>query len=170
MNVIKIENFDVLNGPGFRTTIFVSGCSHQCKGCHNPTSWSPKHGRPYTCAEEDMIIKHLSSNHISGLTLSGGDPFYKDNIEPLERLCKRVRDVYGDTKTIWAWTGYVYTDLLKNPDFKGLLKHIDVIVDGPFEEDKKDLSLEFRGSTNQNIVHHSKLTSFNRFGVINNEK
>ena len=155
----SIKSTDIANGEGVRVTLFVSGCTHHCKNCFNQETWNFCYGKPFTKEVEDEIIKMLEPDYIKGLTLLGGEPMEPQNQEALLPLVKRVREVYGDKKNIWCYTGYVLDrDLLKESRAKcehteELLKNIDVLVDGPFIEDLKNISLKFRGSSNQRIIN-----------------
>ena len=155
----NIKNTDIANGEGIRVTLFVSGCTHHCKNCFNPETWNFCYGKPFTKEVEDEIIKMLAPDYIKGLTLLGGEPMEPQNQEVLLPLVKRVREVYGNKKNIWCYTGYVLDrDLLGESRAKcehtaELLKNIDILVDGPFIEDLKNLTLKFRGSSNQRIIN-----------------
>ena len=159
MNYADIKQYDVANGPGIRISLFVSGCNHHCKGCFNEEAWDFNYGTPFTDETIDTIIKYLNSPHIAGLTLLGGEPMEPQNQEALLPLVKRVREVYGNKKNIWCYTGYVLDrDLLgesraKCEHTRELLENLDVLVDGPFVEDLKNLTLKFRGSSNQRIIN-----------------
>ncbi|WP_105901568.1 anaerobic ribonucleoside-triphosphate reductase-activating protein [Vibrio gangliei] len=152
MNISQYYSVDVINGPGTRCTLFVSGCVHQCKGCYNQSTWSPSSGVLFTQEHEDAIIRDLQDSRIfrRGLSLSGGDPLHPQNIEAVLKLVKRVRHECP-TKDIWMWTGYRLAEL--NAEQQELVSYIDVLVDGKFEKDLADPSLEWRGSRNQ-VVHY----------------
>lgn len=147
MNYLNILDCDIADGEGIRVVLFVSGCSHHCKGCQNPESWCPKAGKPFTEETKNKLFKLLSREYICGLTLSGGDPLYIDNREVLTQLCKEFKEKFPN-KTIWLYTGYTYEEI-KNLN---IVNYLDVIVDGKFQIDKRDITLPFRGSTNQNII------------------
>ena len=157
MNYATIKKTDVANGPGVRVSLFVSGCTHHCKGCFNQEAWDFHYGQPYTQAIEDEIMDALRPSYITGLTLLGGEPFEPANQAALLPLLRRVRAELPE-KTIWAFTGYTLeTDLLtgKLGDWaitREILEYLDVLVDGPFLEAKKNLSLRFRGSENQRLI------------------
>lgn len=158
MNYSEIKNYDIANGTGVRTTLFVSGCRHHCKDCFNQETWDFNHGKPFTQETIDRIIKDSESEHIAGLTLLGGEPFEIENQRGLMPLLRQFKETYPD-KNIWGFTGFIYeTDLL---DEKGrahcevteeMLSLIDVLVDGPFIVEQKDITLKFRGSRNQRII------------------
>lgn len=152
MNYHQYYSVDVVNGPGTRCTLFVSGCVHKCKGCYNAVTWRPDSGTPFTQALEDQIIADLKDPRIKrqGLSLSGGDPLYPDNLPTILTLLKRVRAECPD-KDIWAWTGYTLAEL--DPMQREVVALLDVLVDGRFEESLKDLNLLWRGSRNQ-VIHY----------------
>lgn len=156
MNYLKYYDIDVLNGEGVRCTLFVSGCIHGCKGCFQKKSWSHKAGHPYTKELEDKILSDLKDKRIKrqGLTLSGGDPFDLSNLDDVISLVERVRKE-SPKSDIWSWTGYTIEEILKNKKQSYLLSMLDVLVDGKFEEDLKDVTLKWRGSSNQRI-HYLK--------------
>lgn len=151
MNYGRINLTDVANGPGIRVSLFVSGCRNHCKGCFQPETWDFDYGKEFTKIEEETILKQLGDPYISGLSLLGGDPFEPENVKVLIPFLERVKKVYPN-KTIWCYTGYIYEDLLKDDNSSDMLKNIDVLVDGPFIEELKDITLEFRGSSNQRII------------------
>lgn len=156
MNYIDYKPFTMVDGEGIRSALFVSGCTHACKGCYNESTWNPKHGNLFTEAMADQIIKDLQDTRIKrqGITLSGGDPMHKRNAQELVRLCHRIKQECPD-KDIWLYTGYTLAELQedRNPYRKALLSYIDVLVDGKFVEELKDPELMFRGSSNQNLIY-----------------
>lgn len=158
MNYATIKCADVANGPGVRVSLFVSGCTHRCPGCFNPEAQDFAYGRPFTQAEEDKILAALSPAHIKGLSLLGGEPFEPDNQRALLPFLRRVKEAYLQ-KEIWCYSGYLLDEeLWKDSRARcectdELLSLIDVLVDGPFVEAKKDLNLRFRGSSNQRILN-----------------
>lgn len=157
MNYADIKQYDVANGPGIRISVFVSGCNHHCKGCFNQVAWDFNYGTPFTEETIDMVIKYLEPDYIAGLTLLGGEPFEKENQRGLLELVKKVRSVYPD-KTIWCFTGFDFEkDILgwmseQWDTTKEFLSYLDILVDGKFVEELKDLSIRFRGSNNQRII------------------
>lgn len=157
MNVGEIKTFDVANGTGIRVTIFVSGCTNHCKGCFQPQTWDFKYGEPYTKEMEDFILEELKKPQYKGLTLLGGEPFEPVNQKELVRLVRRVKEEMPN-RDIWAFTGFLYDrDLVPGgrrytEDTDALLDCIDILVDGPFVEEKRNLCLKFRGSENQRII------------------
>lgn len=146
MNVIKISPIDIANGPGCRVVVWVAGCHHNCKGCHNPDTHDFNQGTGIK-SKLDEIVYRLQPDYIQGLTISGGDPMAPENIDDTLNLCRTIRWMFGHTKDIWVYTGYKYEDL-DHTDFD----LIDVLVDGSFIESKKDISLLFRGSSNQRLI------------------
>lgn len=157
MNYLEIKKYDIANGPGVRISLFVSGCTHHCKGCFNPESWDFKAGREFTEETIEEIIKDLKPDYIKGLTLLGGEPFEPANQKALLPLVKKVKEVYPE-KNIWAFSGYLFDKqildfMAKKYDFtKEFISYIDVLVDGEFHEEEKDLSIVYRGSRNQRII------------------
>jgi len=161
MNYASIRTCDIANGEGVRVTLFVSGCTHHCKGCFNPDQWDFNYGKPFTRETEDEILKALEPDFISGLSILGGEPMEPSNQQTLVPFLRRFRSTFGDSKTLWVYTGCVLdiaTFNLQPSTFnlegttKEFLRLIDVLVDGPFIEEKKDISLQFRGSSNQRIL------------------
>jgi anaerobic ribonucleoside-triphosphate reductase activating protein len=157
MNYADIKYCDVANGLGIRVSLFVSGCTHHCKGCFNEVTWDFNYGKPFTENEIQQILEYLKPDYINGLTLLGGEPFEQVNQQGLLPLLRRVREEYPD-KSTWCFTGYDYEkDILGTmcgiwPETSEMLSYIDVLVDGEFREELKNLSLRFRGSSNQRII------------------
>lgn len=157
MNYADIKQYDVANGLGVRVSLFVSGCTHHCKGCFNEVTWDFNYGKPFTEKEIDTIIDYLSPTYISGLTLLGGEPFEHCNQIGILPLLRRVKEVYPN-KNIWCFSGYDFEkDILNRmciefKETKEILSYIDILVDGKFKEDLKDLTLRFKGSSNQRII------------------
>ena len=154
MNYATIKKFDIANGPGVRVSLFVSGCRHYCKNCFNKEAWDFNYGAPFTDTVMEEILDACKANHITGLSLLGGEPFEKENRAGLIALLKEFRKRYPE-KNVWCYTGYVLDEeLLKTgeSDALELLSLIDVLVDGRFVEELKNLALMFRGSSNQRII------------------
>ena len=151
MNYLQYYPLDVVNGEGTRCTVFVSGCEHLCKGCHNTTSWDASKGHLFDQAIEDRIIADLGDQriHRDGLSLSGGDPLFPPNVPAILKLVQRVKQTYPD-KDIWLWSGYTLETL--TPEQKEVIDYVDVLIDGKFELEKRNLSLPWRGSSNQRII------------------
>lgn len=140
---------DVNNGEGCRVTLWVAGCTHHCKGCHNPQTWSFKSGREFTEDIKNKLYNVLKLPYIKGITLSGGDPL--DSFDDIFELVKDIKNSFND-KDIWLFSGYTLEEI-QNSDKNIILEYIDVLVDGEFKEELKDLSLKFRGSSNQRILY-----------------
>ncbi len=158
MNYGAMKKTDVANGPGIRVSLFVSGCTHGCKGCFNREAWDFKYGREFTKQVEDEIMEALSPSYIRGLSVLGGEPMEPQNRGEVLSLLRKVRERYPE-KDIWCYTGYVYeNDLLRwiqeenAREVAELLSLIDVLVDGAFVEERKNLRLAFRGSENQRLI------------------
>ncbi|KRK95826.1 anaerobic ribonucleotide reductase activator protein [Levilactobacillus acidifarinae DSM 19394] len=150
--VADYKAFNFVDGEGVRCSLYLSGCPFHCPGCYNVAAQNFHYGQPYSQDLEDQIIEDLSQDYVQGLTLLGGEPFL--NTQVAIRLCERVRQEFGHTKDIWSWSGYYWDELLKDSDDKlKLLSLIDILVDGRFLETEKDLSLQFRGSSNQRIIN-----------------
>ena len=147
MNYSGLKKTDIANGPGVRVSLFVSGCRNHCSGCFNPETWDFNYGDPYTEKTEEEIIRALSPPWIQGFSLLGGEPMEPENESILRQLLSRIRVELPDTD-IWLYTGYRVEQVIGST----LLKLVDVVVDGPFEEEEKDISLSFRGSRNQRIL------------------
>ncbi|MBQ3145206.1 MAG: anaerobic ribonucleoside-triphosphate reductase activating protein [Clostridia bacterium] len=163
MKYAKIKRCDVANGPGVRVSLFVSGCNHHCKNCFNREAWDFNYGNDFTEKEENQIIEDLKPEHISGLSLLGGEPFERQNQEGLVPLVKKVKQTYPNKK-IWCYTGFTFDKQIigemieqeNRETTKDLLDNIDYIVDGRFVEELKDPKLRFRGSSNQRIIDVKK--------------
>ncbi len=157
MNYATIKNCDIANGPGVRVSLFVSGCTHRCKGCFNEVAWDFSYGEPFTQETIDTILGMLKPDYIQGLTLLGGEPFEPQNQSAIVELLRQIKKHCPD-KSIWAFSGYLFdTDILAKrlgpwEITEEYLSYIDVLVDGPFIEAKKNLSLRFRGSENQRLI------------------
>ena len=158
MNYAAIKWADVANGPGVRVSLFVSGCTHRCPGCFNEEAQDFAYGQPFTQAEEDKIVEALAPAHIKGLSLLGGEPFEPDNQRALVPFLRRVKEQYPQ-KELWCYSGYTLDRELWQPSrarcecTDEMLSRIDVLVDGPFVLEQKDLNLRFRGSSNQRILN-----------------
>jgi len=166
VNYASIRTCDIANGEGVRVSLFVSGCTHRCKGCFNVEAQAFDYGQPFTREVEDEILKALAPDYIAGLTLLGGEPMEPENQRALLPFLRRFRERFGDTKTLWVYTGCVLerggidaaeSNPLSPSRFNceataEILATTDVLVDGPFVEELKDISLKFRGSSNQRIL------------------
>ena len=157
MNYAQIRKYDVANGEGIRTTLFVSGCRNHCPGCFQPETWNFAYGQPFTGETEEELLRLLKPSYINGLTLLGGDPFEPENQRALLLFLRKVRAAYPE-KDIWAYTGYTWEQLISGthrvrlPETVEMLSLIDILVDGPFIQEKKDIRLHFRGSDNQRVI------------------
>lgn len=156
MNYANIKTYSIENGTGVRVSLFVSGCTHHCKDCFNEQAWDFEYGNPFTEDTENAVIEALTPDYMAGITLLGGEPMEPVNQRGLLPLLKRIRKELPQ-KTVWAYTGYVYEDLLEGGRAhcevtEELLSLCDILVDGPFIVEKKNISLRFRGSENQRII------------------
>ena len=157
MNYGNIKTYDIADGTGVRVSLFVSGCRHHCKGCFNAPTWDFEYGQPYTRETQDYILEMLEPSYIEGFSLLGGEPFEPENQPALAELLEEIRRTYP-SKNIWCYTGYLFDqDLIPGgavytPYTDRMLSCIDVLVDGEFIQELKDISLEFRGSKNQRIL------------------
>ncbi len=157
MNYATIKKTDVANGPGVRVSLFVSGCTHRCKGCFNPEAWDFHYGQEFTPAVEDEVLEALRPDYIRGLSLLGGEPFEPANQKALLPLLRRYKERYPD-KTLWCYTGYDFEkDILTGSlgpweITEEMLSYIDILVDGEFVIEKKNPNLRFRGSENQRVI------------------
>lgn len=160
MNYATIKPIDVANGPGVRVSLFVSGCTHHCKNCFNSEAWDFNFGNPFTEAQEAEIFKALSPDYIEGFSLLGGEPFEPQNQKALLPFLKRLK-VRFPNKEIWCYSGYLFEDILngnvgEKQVANDMLSQIDILIDGKFIEELKDLHLRFRGSSNQRIIDVKK--------------
>lgn len=157
MNYAEIKTCDIANGPGVRVTLFVSGCTHRCQNCFNEETWDFHYGKPFTAETENMLLSALRPAYIKGLTLLGGEPLEYSNQQGLLPFVRRVRKELPE-KDIWCYTGYTFeSDVLgrmcvEREETRELLPCLDVLVDGEFVQELKDLGLRFRGSSNQRII------------------
>lgn len=157
MNYATIKNCDIANGPGVRVSLFVSGCTHRCKGCFNEVAWDFHYGNPFTKETVEELLQMLAPDYVKGLTLLGGEPFEPENQPAIVAFLRQVKEKYPN-KTVWAFSGYLFDkDILSGrlgpwSVTEEYIRYVDVLVDGPFILEKKDLSLRFRGSSNQRII------------------
>lgn len=149
ISILNVIHDTMVDGPGFRTSIYCAGCPNACKGCHNPQSWDIKNG---TMTSTEELMEEIMSDPFANVTFSGGDPMFQ--AEGFTELAKAIRK--QSKKTIWCYTGFKFENLVKNPQQKALLEQLDVLVDGPFIESLKDPDLFFRGSSNQRIINVQK--------------
>lgn len=167
MNYADIKKFDIANGPGVRVSIFVSGCTHHCKGCFNEEAWDFNYGNKFDEEKEKEVLEALEPDYIKGLSLLGGEPFELANQKGLLPVIKKAKENFPNKK-IWCYSGYLFDkDIVENmskkyDETKEMLKYIDFIVDGKFEEENKKPNLQFRGSTNQRIIDVQKSLQENK--------
>ena len=160
MNYGAIKKCDIANGVGVRTVLFVSGCTHHCKGCFQPETWNFDYGERYTKETEDEIIESLRPDYVDGITLLGGEPFEPENQRELVKLLRRIKKEMPQ-KTVWSFSGFTYEELTGDSRAvcevtNEMLSMLDVLVDGEFVEAKRNISLRFRGSENQRLIDMNK--------------
>lgn len=154
----EIKSCDIANGEGVRVSLFVSGCTNHCENCFQPQTWAFDYGKPFTAETEEYILELLRPDYINGLTLLGGEPFEPENQRSLLPFIRRVRALYPQ-KTVWGFTGFTYEELKQEGSYPRceatdeLLSLLDVLVDGRYVEKLKDISLRFRGSSNQRLIN-----------------
>lgn len=153
MNYANIKYNDIANGYGIRTSLFVSGCRNNCPNCFNKEAQNFQYGKPFTDEVANQIIESVKTDYYKGITILGGEPMEPENASELIKFVRKFREVYGNSKNIWLFTGYIYEDLMKYGDDRTkLAEEVDIIVDGPFIDSKKSIILQFRGSSNQRII------------------
>lgn len=165
MNYLKIESSSLSNGLGWRVVLWLSGCSHHCPGCQNPETWDSRAGKKFTEKEKQLLIRLLKPDYIKGLTLSGGDPLFETSREDILKLTQEIRQIYPD-KDIWMYTGYSFEEI-KNLE---LMQYIDVLIDGRYLAEQRDISLAFRGSINQKIIDVRKSLKINEIVELEPQK
>lgn len=163
MNYSGVKFYDMLDGPGLRVTLFVSGCSNNCKGCHNPETHDPNYGQEFTYETLKSIVEIMDDRCISGFTFCGGDPLYPSNIQPVLEIARTLKAIYGDDKSIWMYTGYTLSELESWNDDRvnELLDYVDVILEGRYIESLRSPDKHWVGSSNQQvmkIIHEDILT------------
>lgn len=151
MKYLNILDCDIVDGNGIRVSLFVSGCSHHCKGCHNPESWDAFNGKEFTEETVNKLLTLLDRDYVDGITLTGGDPLMLGNRYEITKLCKLLKEKFPN-KSIWLYTGYEFEEI----EALEVLQYIDVLVDGPFKLDLRDISLAFKGSYNQRVIDVQK--------------
>lgn len=161
MNITNIKYFSTVNGTGVRTAVFVAGCNLHCDGCFNNGAWSFEVGKGLSLELIDKILDSIEPEYISGLSILGGEPLDPKNQSGVAKLIRKFRQRFGDTKTIWLWTGYEYENVPLTEHIFYIYDNVDVIVDGPFIAKKKDLNLPYRGSSNQRIIDAKQSTFVN---------
>ena len=153
----KILRADISNGPGFRCSVWLSGCLRRCPGCFNPEAQDPEFGKPFDKEAKEKVFKELSDKNCDGLSLLGGEPLSKcsDNRKQVIQLCKEVKERFPE-KDIYLWSGYTFEEIAGDRSMQDILKYVDCIIDGPFVESKKDLACPLRGSSNQRVIDVKK--------------
>ena len=155
MNYAKIRKFDVSNGPNVRTTLFVSGCTHNCKGCFHKEQQNFNHGSKWTKETEEEFLGYVKNENIKGVNILGGEPLDQLMDDSLLNLLKRIKR--ETNKSIWLWSGYLLEEIMNHEKRREFLNYIDVLIDGKFILEKRDLNLKYRGSSNQRIIKISDL-------------
>lgn len=163
MNYHNITHCDMLNGSGIRVTLWVAGCEHRCKNCQNPFTWDVHGGIPFDKDAYDEVCEDLKQDYCAGLTLSGGDPMHTDNREAILELCENIKKQFHN-KTIWMYTGYTFEEIKDSP----ILQYIDVLVDGEYMEELRDIEAYWIGSTNQRIIDVKETLKQNKIVTIQN--
>lgn len=159
MNYSGIKYSDMINGEGIRVSLFVSGCTHKCKGCFNRDTWDCNYGNEFTEKEEKEIFDYIEKyNFIKGISLLGGDPTYYKNIEPLLEFLKKFKQKFPQ-KTIWIWSGFTWEQIIQDRKKFELIEMCDILIDGKFILEEKDLNLKWRGSSNQRVIDIQKTIS-----------
>ena len=154
MKYAKIRKYDISNAPGICTTLFVSGCTHNCEGCFNKEQQDFTYGNEFTKEIEDEFIEYVKSKQVKGVNILGGEPMQQLMDNTLLKLLKRIK--LEVNKPIWLWSGYTFEEIVNNPKRAEILREVDVLIDGKFEADKRDLMLKYRGSSNQRVIDVKK--------------
>ena len=154
MRYEKIRKFDVSNAPGVRSTLFVTGCTHNCKGCFNKELQDFEAGKVWTQEDEDNFISYVKNDNVVGVNILGGEPMQQVMDDCLPNLLKRIKEETG--KNIWLWSGYLLEEILENDKRKNILQYVDVLVDGRFDIGKRNINLKYRGSENQRVIDVKK--------------
>lgn len=166
MNYAEIKKFDIANSPYIGSTIFFSGCKFHCKGCFNRVAWDFNYGKPYTKQIEDEFITYLQHERVRNANILGGEPFQQD----LDKILNLVKRIKTETNVdIWMWSGYLFDDLIKDKLKREILSYIDILVDGQFKIEKRDLKLRYRGSSNQRIIDVQKSLKENKVILLEKE-
>lgn len=161
MKYAKIRKMDISNGEGVRVSLFVQGCSFHCKNCFNQETWDFNGGKEFTTAEIQKIIELADKDYIAGLSILGGEPLHNNNVDEVFHIVATFKEKFPN-KDIWLWTGFKFEDAIKDSKRKFILRNVDVLIDGQFEEDKKDLTLKWRGSSNQRVIDCKKSLAENK--------
>jgi len=155
MNYHNITHDDMNNGDGLRVVLWVAGCEHHCKDCHNPVTWNPHDGAEFTFKDAEEIFRDLEKDYIAGVTFSGGDPLHPANREDVKNLIDFIKNLYPD-KTVWVYTGYTWEEIMEISELMTLMEMVDVLVDGRFVNELKDVTYPWAGSTNQRVIDVQK--------------
>ena len=155
MNFHNITHDDMNNGDGLRVVLWVAGCDHHCKDCQNPVTWNPDDGVPFTLADKEEIFAALALDYIAGITFSGGDPLHPANRRDVRELMEEVKTRFPD-KTIWVYTGYTWEEIMQDSELSGMMTPVDILVDGRFVTELKDVTYPWAGSTNQKVIDVQK--------------
>lgn len=155
MNFHNITHDDMNNGDGLRVVLWVAGCDHHCKDCQNPVTWNPDDGVPFTLADKEEIFTALALDYIAGITFSGGDPLHPANRRDVRELMEEVKTRFPD-KTIWVYTGYTWEEIMQDSELTGMMTPVDILVDGRFVTELKDVTYPWAGSTNQKVIDVQK--------------
>lgn len=151
MNYHNITHDDMSNGDGLRVVLWVAGCDHRCKHCQNPVTWNPADGVPFRLKDKEEIFTELQKDYIAGITFSGGDPLHRENRAEVADLMKEIREKFP-SKTIWVYTGYTWEEIKVDRTLSPMMKYVDVLVDGEFVNELKDVTYPWAGSTNQKVI------------------
>lgn len=155
MNYHNITHDDMSNGDGLRVVLWVAGCNHHCKDCQNPVTWNPSDGLPFGLKDKEEIYIELQKDYIAGITFSGGDPLHAANRADVADLMADIKAYFPD-KTIWVYTGYTWEEIQAEPALYSMMETVDVLVDGKFENELKDVTYPWAGSTNQKVIDVQK--------------
>lgn len=155
MNFHNITHDDMNNGDGLRVVLWVAGCEHHCKDCHNPVTWNPDDGAEFTLKDAEEIFRDLEKDYIAGVTFSGGDPLHPANREGVMNLIDFIKHLYPD-KTVWVYTGYTWEEITEISELMTLMEMVDVLVDGRFVAELKDVTYPWAGSINQRVIDVQK--------------
>lgn len=151
----QIRKMDISNGEGIGVSLFTQGCTFHCKNCFNQETWDYNKGKEWTEETENMFLKSINNPYITRVSFLGGDPLYYENSDEIINLCNKIKKIYSDKK-IWLYSGYKFEDIISDIQRKNILKYIDILVDGQFVDELKDLNLKFKGSSNQRIIDIKK--------------
>lgn len=154
MRYAQLRRYDISNGPNIRATLFVSGCTHNCKGCFNKDYQDFNYGKEWTSITETLFLCYAKDPKVKGINILGGEPLQQTMDNSLADLLAKIKE--NTNKPIWLWTGYKLEDVINNTKIMNILQYVDVLIDGKFEEDKKDLNIMYRGSANQRVINLTK--------------